>query len=247
MGLFEFFKKVDKNQTPRPLTSAVIVAAGNSSRMGKQFGNKQLIEIDGIPIIARTISAFEAAETIDEIIITTKEELIIPIADIVKEFEFEKVSHIIKGGDTRQKSVEYGINNVRTSTKYVCIHDGARPFITPLDIDRVNSSAYTYAAAAIGVKVKDTIKQIDCENFIVSTVDRSKLLAVQTPQSFNLNIYISALELARKHNKDFTDDCQLIENAGGRVYMLEGSYDNIKITTSEDLSLAHVISQRQVT
>lgn len=242
MGIFRHHKKEAK--ALKPITCAVIVAAGNSTRMGEECGSKQFIEINGIPVLVRTVTSFENAETVDEIIIVTKEEHIISVADLVKSFGFKKVSSIAKGGSTRQKSVEAGLSSIAPETEYVCIHDGARPFITPEDIDRVNEAAYKYAAAAIGVKLKDTIKMIDNDGFIINTVDRSTLYAIQTPQSFSVNILFSSLALANKQGKDFTDDCQLIENAGGKVFMIEGSYDNIKITTVEDLNLAHIISQK---
>ncbi len=242
MGLFDFLKKKTKEML-RPYTAAIIAAAGSGSRMKDSCENKQLLFIGGKPVIGHTLSAFESSTTIDEIIIVTREEDILPIADIVKTFGFSKVTKIIKGGETRQESVFNAISELNKKTKFISIHDGARPFVTPEMIDAVSTHAYSHNAAAACVKIKDTIKQVDSEGNICDTIDRATLLAVQTPQTFSLNLYLSGMATANKRGVHLTDDCQIIEQIGGKVFAVEGSYNNIKITTPEDILFAeHIIN-----
>lgn len=241
MDFIKFAKnKYFGNKEQGPMVSAIIVAAGRSRRMGTGK-SKQFIQLGGVAAIARTLSAFEESTFINEVIIVTNKFDIIMMNDIVKEFGFDKVKHIVLGGETRQQSVAAGFAAVNENTAYVAIHDGARPLITPACIDRVVQKTFETGAVSAAVKVKDTVKVADENGIILSTPDRQMLWAVQTPQVFSVQIYRNALQKAQKLGADYTDDCQLIEAIGGRVQLVEGEYNNIKITTVEDIALAETV------
>lgn len=233
-----FFEK--KKYTNRYFTTAIIAAAGSGTRMGSQ-GNKQLIYLKDKTVIAHTIKAFEEAELIDEIIVSAKKEVLEDISKEVSNHNFKKVALVISGGETRQQSVFSALSEVSQKTKFVAVHDGARPFIEASLIDKVCENAYIHKCAALGVKVKDTIKAVDSKGFIAKTIDRDGLRAIQTPQVFDIKLYLKAMAAALQNNRDYTDDCQLIESVGGKVFFVEGSYLNLKITTNEDILLAQSI------
>lgn len=222
--------------------SAVIVSAGNSSRMGGV--NKQFLEIDGIPVIAHTISAFENAKSIHEIVIVTRECDIDSVKKLVAQYGFKKVAAVVKGGETRQISVYNGVVNTSENADFVAIHDGARPLATEKVIVDTLTQAIIFGAAATGVKIKDTVKQVNLDNDIVSTPDRSFLRFIQTPQIFNKSLYLDAVNTV-ENSKDFTDDCMLIEAYGRVVKFVDGDYENIKITTPEDVELAENYLKRR--
>jgi 2-C-methyl-D-erythritol 4-phosphate cytidylyltransferase len=223
-----------------PYVAAVIVAAGKGERMQHET-NKQLIHLCGIPVIARTLSAFEECHTIDEVVVVTNSENIVIFADIIKEFGFTKVKRIVRGGETRQLSVLEGLKCISEKSEYIAIHDGARPLITPLSIDKTVIVATKKKAAAAAVKVKDTIKLADDEGIIIATPERGSLWAVQTPQVFSVELYRKAFEKALQENADYTDDCQLVESIGMKVQLVESEYTNIKITTRDDVIFAESI------
>lgn len=219
---------------------AIVLGAGNGTRM-KTEKSKLLLEIMGKTVIERSVNAFLDIADVDEVIVAVRQEDVDTFASLLDD---DRVSFVI-GGATRQQSVKNAVDCVEDANLIV-IHDGARPLIKAEDIENTIRVAYENGAAAVGVPVKDTIKVIDNENTVIDTPDRSKLFAVQTPQIFNYELYKNALEKAEQDGKDFTDDCQLIENAGGKVKMVQGSYDNIKITTPDDISLAeNILSQRK--
>lgn len=235
------------NYYVRPFVTAIIVAAGNSSRMGKNI-NKQFIKINNIPAIVHTILAFENSLNINTIIIVCKEENKQELKQLCDEFNLKKVFTIVKGGKTRQESVFKGISCAIKKTTHFAIHDGARILIRPNDIDKVVSDAIKYKAAVLGVMQKDTLKIIDKNNMIKATADRNYLWCAQTPQVFEKSLYIDAMNKALKENLVFTDDCQLIENLHIPIKVTKGSYDNIKITTPEDIIIAEeIIKKRCVT
>ena len=220
--------------------TAIIVAAGNSTRMGGKI-SKQFIEIMRKTVIEHTLFAFEDCDLIDEIVVVSREQDMEKIKSVAKKNRFNKVKNVVVGGKTRGESVASGIKAADEKTSFFAIHDGARPLILKEDIENVVKKAFEVKSAALGVAVKDTIKVADENNLVVSTPDRSSLRAIQTPQVFEKTLYLSALEKAEREKKDFTDDCQLIENAGGRVYVVSGSESNIKITTPYDLIAAEGI------
>lgn len=215
--------------------SAVIVSAGNSTRMGGI--NKQFLTIDNMPVIAHTISVFEKAEAISEIVVVTRESDIQEIERLVSEYDFNKVSCVVVGGETRQLSVYNGVINTSEKSDYVAIHDGARPLVTEKVVNDTLECAVKYGAAATGVKVKDTVKQVNDNSDIVATPDRNYLRFIQTPQIFSKKLYLNAVKTV-ENSKDFTDDCMLVEAYGEIVKFVDGDYENIKITTPEDVELA---------
>lgn len=214
---------------------AIILGAGNGTRMKSEV-SKLLLTIDGKTVLQRSVEAFLCVSDIDEVIITARQQDVEEFANII---DNERVTFVI-GGDTRQQSVANAIDTIEDA-QLVAIHDGARPLVTPRVIEDTLRAATEYGAAATGIMVKDTIKVIDDDGFVVNTPARSTLFAVQTPQIFDFALYKDALELAKHHNKDFTDDCQLIEYYNKPVKMVMGDYSNIKITTPEDIPLAENI------
>lgn len=148
---------------------------------------------------------------------------------------------ITEGGKERQDSVSNGAA-LCGDAEYIAVHDAARPFITPEEIETVCADAEKYGAATLAVPVKDTIKVAAADGTVCATPERSTLRAIQTPQVFRLSLYKEALCLAKNAGKQYTDDCQLIEAAGGKVYLTPGDYKNIKITTPEDLLVAEAFA-----
>jgi 2-C-methyl-D-erythritol 4-phosphate cytidylyltransferase len=226
------------------MVSAIIVAAGSSSRMGI---NKLAVEIGGIPVAVRSILAFESSPSVDEIIVVIREEDRALFEDWMKKYPSGKLKAFVKGGATRQQSVLSGISAASSGTDYYAIHDAARPFVAPPDIERVIADAKRYGAATLGVLTKDTIKAVSENGFIANTPDRSILYLTQTPQVFEKKQYLKAVDAALKMGLEFTDDCQLIENNGGRVYMTKGSYRNFKLTTGDDLLTAQAFAEGEKT
>ncbi|MBE6732079.1 MAG: 2-C-methyl-D-erythritol 2,4-cyclodiphosphate synthase [Ruminococcaceae bacterium] len=220
--------------------SAVIVAAGASSRM-KADVNKVFMKLGNKTVIRNTLEVFENTSCINEIILVTREE------DIDKaEIEAKgitKLKKIVKGGAERQISVANGVKEAKC--KMIAIHDGARPLVTSEEIVKVCLDAEIYGAATLCTKVKDTVKVSDENGFVVSTPLRSTLRAIATPQVFIREEYLEALSKAESENKLFTDDCQLIENNGGKVYLTEGEYTNIKITTPEDIGISNALKGKR--
>lgn len=217
-----------------PFVSAIIVAAGNSTRMQTKT-SKQFIIIDGKPVLIKTLEAFQKCELISEIIVVCRKCDISQIKALAESFNITKVKSIVSGGSTRQESVFNGVKKISDKTAYIAIHDGARPFITSELVESVIKEAIDFRCASLAVPVKDTIKYADENHIIEKTPDRNKLWAVQTPQVFERNIYLEAMTEAQNQNMDFTDDCQLIENIGSKVKLSIGNYSNIKITTIEDI------------
>ena len=224
------------------VVSAVIVSAGNSTRMGGV--NKQFLELDGAPVIANTITAFQRSLIIDEIIIVTRECDIKEVSKLVEKYEFTKVTNIVAGGETRQLSVYNGVASTSKIADLVVIHDGARPLVTNRAITETIKSAAEFGAAATGVKVKDTVKVVDDNDNIIDTPDRTYMRFIQTPQVFNKKLYLDAVNSV-EDSKNFTDDCKLLEVYGKTVKFVDGDYENIKITTPEDIELAESYLKRR--
>lgn len=217
--------------------SAVIVAAGNSTRMGLEI-SKQFIDLCGEPVISRTLKAFESSKIIDSVVVVCREADKKEIEKIVADKGYKKVRALINGGAERYESVENGIKACDEKTTHFAIHDGARPLISGEDIERVVKSALINNAAALGTPVTDTIKVVNDKDEIISTPVRSTLRAVQTPQVFEKNLYLRALENAVKNNEPVTDDCKLVESLGEKVQIIIGSETNIKLTTRSDIAVA---------
>lgn len=222
------------------MNGVVIVAAGTGSRMKKDI-NKQFIKLKNKEIVAHTIEKFYNSENIDDIVVVIREDEEEYFNKNIKEkygFTNIKVAH---GGNERQDSVFNGIKMLKKECDVVLIHDGARPFVTDDIIKRSINKANEYNAIVVGVKVKDTIKVVSDNGNIVDTPNRSYLWAVQTPQVFKYDIITKAYEDAYNNNYYGTDDAMLVERIGYNVKMIEGSYNNIKITTQEDLEFGEQI------
>ena len=218
--------------------SVIIVAAGMGKRMGAKI-NKQFLLLRDKPILAHTVQKFDNNEYVDEIIIVARnEEKEYCKKEIVDKYSFKKVFQIVAGGVERQTSVYNGLMAVNKKSNIVLVHDGVRPFIRDEEITECIKTTIKYEACVIGVPVKDTIKVVNKDNNITETPARDKLWAVHTPQAFTYELIIKAYENAKKHSFTSTDDSMLVEKLGYRVKMIKGSYENIKITTPEDLKIA---------
>lgn len=210
--------------------SAIITAGGTSSRFGDS--NKLLEKINGKEIIKYTIDAFVNAD-VEDIVICAN----LSIMDVLREiFKSYQNVRIVEGGSTRQKSVFNGLNAV--SCDYVLIHDGARPMITPEIIKKTMDEVVSKKAISVMTKTVDTIKKVDENGKIITTIDRSQLYNTQTPQAFEYNLIKSVHE--KYVDENFTDDAGMVEASGVDVYIVEGDYRNIKVTTKSDLALAEV-------
>lgn len=226
------------------MNGVVIVAAGSGSRMNMGI-NKQFIKLNGKEIIAYTIEKFYKNNDIKDIVVVIRrEEYDIFKKDIIEKYGLENIK-IAFGGNERQDSVYNGLKALDKDCKVVLIHDGARPFVTDAIIEESIGQTKKYNATVVGVPVKDTIKVVNTENEIVDTPNRNMLWAVHTPQAFKYDILIDAYEDAFSNGFYGTDDAMLVERIGYKVKMLYGSYNNIKITTQEDLDIGLQILKTQ--
>ena len=226
------------------MNGVVIVAAGTGSRMNMGI-NKQFIKLEGKEIIYYTIEKFYKNENIDDIVVVVKEEEAEFFRkEILDKYNFKNIK-LAYGGKERQDSVYNGLKSLDKECNIVLIHDGARPFVSNKIINKSIEEAKENKAIVVGVPVKDTIKVIDNDKNIVDTPNRSLLWAVQTPQTFDYNLIIKSYEDAFKDGFYGTDDAMLVERIGYKVKMVEGSYNNIKITTQEDLGLGSQILKVQ--
>ncbi len=221
--------------------SAVIVAAGSSSRM---MGiDKQLLEIDNVPVIIRSTMAYQNSDLVDNIVIVSRIDMVDKIEKLVDLYKINKVSNIVIGGENRAQSVINGIKGCG-DCEYIVIHDGARPFISNEDIENTIKAAFEYDCAALAKIATDTIKIMDDQNYISSTVDRNYVCLMQTPQVFKKSVYIDSIEKAQDLSL-VTDDCMLLENAGYKVKIVEAKSFNLKITTPVDIDIANAYIRRQ--
>ena len=221
---------------PLKYCGAVIVAAGTASRMGGI--DKVMAELEGEPMILRTVRTFATLDAIKEIVIVTREDLIVPIMSLCT--GIEKVTAVVSGGASRQESVERGLGALSAKVKLAAIQDGARPLITHVVIDRAVRAAHSYGAAAPAIPVKDTIKVVR-GGVVDHTPDRKTLMAVQTPQVFDLDLLKAALKKAKEDGAEVTDDCSAVERMGMAVKIVEGDERNIKVTTPLDLTIAKLL------
>lgn len=237
-----FAKLLKKTREDHPFCSAVVAAGGSSSRMGGE--NKLMLPLDGIPVLARTLQALDRAALVDEIVVAAREEDLLRIGDLCKIYGIAKPVKIVLGGATRTESVLAAALECRGDGALIAVHDGARPLVEPELIDRVAELAKKTNAAAPAVPVKDTIKVVQGDK-VESTPDRDALRAIQTPQVFDAQLLRAALQAAVAAGETTTDDCAAVERLGKEVYLTEGSYENIKITTPEDILMAEAILRRR--
>jgi 2-C-methyl-D-erythritol 4-phosphate cytidylyltransferase len=225
-------------------TAAIIPAAGSSKRMQNNI-SKQYLLLDGIPVLARTLGVFQRSPEIDEIfLIVPKRDVEFVRNGIVDRYGMSKVSKILAGGKERQDSVRNGINALGNDHDIVVIHDGVRPFISQELVHTAILEASRAQAVTVGVPVKDTVKSIDRHGIVAETLNRKHLWLTQTPQAFERDIIRKAYEAAYRDNYYGTDDASLVERIGVKVMMIRGSYDNIKITTQDDIMLAEILIRR---
>ncbi len=218
--------------------SAVIVAAGGATRMGM---NKMLLDLGSKTVFERSVEVFDNCAAVDEIVIVSSEENKSRYCSIVRDKLFSKVTGIIRGGSTRQESVRLGINACSGNADIIVIHDGARPLIKPETVVETVENALQYGAAAVAIKSRDTIKQIDSEGFAIATISRETSIQVQTPQTFRRDLIIAAHNKALEDGFVGTDDCSLIERMGGRSKLVFITYFNLKLTVPDDLAIAKSI------
>ena len=230
--------KLLRKTLPIQSCGAVIVAAGNASRMGGI--DKVMAPLCGEPMIVHTVRAFQESPVIKQIVVVTRKDLILDVTDLCS--GMNKVVAVVEGGADRQASVEAGLDALSFKMNLVAIHDGARPLISQEVIDRTVRAAHNYAAAAPGIPVKDTIK-VAKGGVVQETPDRSKLFAIQTPQIFDRDLLIGALHKARKDNAAITDDCSALERIGMSVKIVEGDERNLKVTTPTDLKIAQLLME----
>ena len=229
------YTKIARKALKLRYCGAVIVAAGTASRMGGI--DKVMAPIGGEPMIVRTVRTFQQCDAIREIVIVTRQDLIVPIMDLCH--EFDKVQMVIVGGASRPESVAAGLSALSDKVKLVAVQDGARPLVSRQVIDRTVRAANTYHAAAPAIPVKDTIKVV-AGGVVKETPDRITLQAVQTPQVFDIALLRGALLQAAQDGAEITDDCSAVERLGMSVKIVEGDERNIKVTTALDLKIAEL-------
>jgi 2-C-methyl-D-erythritol 4-phosphate cytidylyltransferase len=233
-------RAISGSPDPKNFTSAIIAAAGLSERFGGTE-TKQMTKLCGTPVLLHTLKAFENTECIHEIIIVAKENEIPYWQEACKEYKITKLTKIVVGADTRQKSVMNGLEAVDERSKFVAIADGARCLITPEQITSVCRSAYKYKAATAAHRATDTVKVADSKGFIDSTADRNSVWLAQTPQVFKTKLYRAAAVIAVEKKFEGTDDNSLVEFIGHPIRLVECGSQNIKITTYDDLAAARGI------
>lgn len=238
MGLLDRFLK--KRTASGPVCTAVVPAAGHSTRMGE---DKLLLPLGDVPVLLRTLRVLEENEYITEIIVVTREDLIVPVGHLCQDAALSKVRKVVIGGESRTASVLNGIREADPAAELIVIHDAARPFVTQEIVSETIMKAARCGAAAPAVPVKDTIKRA-VDGMVESTPDRKEFFAVQTPQVFEHGLILGALEKAVADGAELTDDCAAVERIGMKVALTMGSYENIKLTTPSDLAVAQAILER---
>lgn len=235
-GLLSMFKR----KTTAPRCAAVIVAAGSARRM--EGIDKVLAPLGELPVLVHTLYAFQDCAAVEEIVVVTREDLLVEAGRICKDFAFDKVTKVIVGGAERIHSVQAGLREVSLEAELIAIHDGARPLVSQEVIQEAVSAAAASGAAAPAVPLTDTIKRAEAGR-TAETVERSQLWAVQTPQVFEAGLIKGAVQKALEDGELLTDDCGAVERLGMPVTLTRGSRENIKITTPLDLIVGEAILQ----
>lgn len=218
--------------------SAVVVAAGSARRM--EGIDKVLTPLGELPVLVHTLRVFQQCPDIAEIIVVTREDLMVEVGSICQDFALTKVRKVIKGGKERIHSVQAGLSEVREDAELIAIHDGARPLLPPDVLEEVLHRAAQTGAAAPAVPITDTVKRSE-NGLAVETVDRSTLFAVQTPQVFQADLIRAAVQKALEDGEVLTDDCAAVERLGMKVSLTRGSRENLKLTTPFDLIVGEAI------
>ena len=238
MNMSFFSKWLKKRSEKIPSCSVVIAAAGSAQRMNGE--DKLFLEINGAPVLAHTLSAFQKCDHISEIVIVVRADRIEHAGRLCALFGIDKATKIMNGGASRVESVMNGVLAVSGKAQLIAIHDGARPCVDISVINRAIEAAAKHCAAAPAIKVSSTIKRASA-NVVVETVDRSDLFEIQTPQVFDADLIKAALTNAIENSIDVTDDCMAAELIGVPVHLTEGARTNIKITECEDIILAKAL------
>ena len=220
------------------MTTAIIVAAGKSERMGTGT-DKAFLSLGNRPVVAWSLIAFEKCPDVDRIILVVRKEQQVAAKAVARMFGIAKLIAIVPGGNKRQESVQAGLAACDVDTRFVVVHDGARPCVTPDVISEVVKLAKRVGAATVGRRMTDTVKRVEKGTAVSGTEDREKLWAVQTPQAFNFRTLTNAYKNLGKN--EVTDDCQAVELAGETVRIFENRAPNFKITTVEDLQIASAL------
>lgn len=228
------FGALRKRRPASPFCTAVVPAAGSSTRMEGQ--DKILLELGDRPVLVRTLQALEACALIHEIVVVTREDLVVPVSRLCRDFGLEKVTKVVTGGATRTLSVLSGIRSASLEAELIAVHDGARPFVTQEVLEEVIRKAAECGAAAPAVPVTDTIKRAK-DGVVEETLDRETLFAIQTPQVFEASLLKAALQKAAEEGVTLTDDCGAVERLGMRISLTRGDRANLKLTTPTDLDL----------
>lgn len=235
----EFSKKLKK--AGNGFCTAVVTAAGSSSRMGQ---DKLMLELDGRSVLEMTLRAVSASESVDEIILAVRADMIEAASKMCADAGLTKVKKVVCGGKTRAQSSLAGASEASRRADIIIIHDGARPFVTAEVIDEAVRAAALYRAAAPAMPVKDTVR-LARDNVAFETPERALLFAVQTPQAFDADLIKGALTYAVQNELPVTDDCACAEAMGVRIHLTRGDEENIKLTTPADLVLARAITERR--
>lgn len=228
------FGALRKRRPATPFCTAVVPAAGSSTRMEGQ--DKMLLELGDRPVLVRTLQALEACNLIHEIVVVTREDLVVPVSRLCRDFGLEKVTKVVTGGATRTLSVLAGIRSASPEAELIAVHDGARPFVTQELLEEVIRKAAECGAAAPAVPVTDTVKRAK-DGVVEETLDRETLFAIQTPQVFEASLLKAALQKAAEDGVTLTDDCAAVERLGMRISLTKGDRANLKLTTPADLDL----------
>ena len=234
--------KYEVSEIPENGIPAIIVAAGSFTRM--EGVNKQLAEISGIPVIIRTLMAFENSNLVSSIILVVRADDVFSVQLLTEKYGITKLTDIVCGGNCRQESVVKGLSRVSVTAEKVLIHDGARPLVDGDTIERVAKGLDSFSAVTCAVPIVDTVKRVDTNGQVLETLNRDGLVSVQTPQGVRVTDYKSALEKAEDLSA-FTDDMSIMEKAGFKVLTVLGSRDNIKITTKRDISFAESLLEER--
>ncbi|MDP3025993.1 MAG: 2-C-methyl-D-erythritol 4-phosphate cytidylyltransferase [candidate division Zixibacteria bacterium] len=222
---------------------AIIAAGGRGERMGGELP-KQFIQIKKKPVLTHTVEKFEKCDLIDEIVLVVPEDYIsFCSCQVVDVYDFKKVRRILAGGKERQDSVYKALLSLSGNTDIVVIHDGVRPFISSEKIAKSIEICKKEKAVILALPINETVKRIE-DKFVITTLDREKLWVAQTPQTFEYKLILEAYKKAKGDGFIGTDDSSLVERLGFKVKVLEGDYENIKITTPEDLILAEKMIEK---
>ncbi|UCD70757.1 MAG: 2-C-methyl-D-erythritol 4-phosphate cytidylyltransferase [Syntrophobacterales bacterium] len=222
-------------------TDALIAAGGKGQRMGGRM-KKQFISLKGMPLLFYTLKAFEEFEGIEQVCLVLDEgDFEYCRGEIIQKYGITKVSQLVRGGERRQDSVWNGLKAMEGHCDTVIIHDGVRPFVSPDMLKRLMAAMEDVQAVVTAIPAQDTIKRVDGGGNVVDTLQRNTLFHIQTPQGFRYSVIKDAYQKALKEGIEGTDDASFVERMGIRVKVIEGSPFNIKITTPEDIALAHYI------